>query len=203
MNKKIIGIIVVIAIVALVVAFVFMKPGEEGNKEPENNETTPIITETSLPEIKTAEDLSTIVDSIYKGYEDQLPALQTQVIDISDTDMVKYVTGLDNADDLEFVVASEPLMSSQAYSLVLVKVKDAAKAEDIASEMNSKIDNRKWVCVTADVVFSTFSKDIVCLVMSNSNTARTIFDRFISLAGETGPEYERNEEVIELPEDMY
>ena len=48
----------------------------------------------------------------------------TQAIDPTDNDSIAYMTGLDNGNDVQFCVVSEPMMSSQAYSLVIVKVKE-------------------------------------------------------------------------------
>ena len=211
-SKILIGVII-IAIIAIG-AVVFMTREEEqtsnienntGVEEIENNTENDEVEDNSvsLPEIATAEDLSALVDSIYEGYEEQLPALQTQVIDTADSDMVKYVTGLDNANDVDFVVASEPLMTSQAYSLVLVKVRQGVDANEIAKTMKEKINNRKWICVSAEAVYSTSCKDIVFLVMTNKETAGKMLERFKNLAGKTETEYEKIEEEIELPEDMY
>ena len=58
-------------------------------------------------------------------------------------DAVKAFTGLDSAENLEYVVYSEPMMSSIAYSLVLVKVKDGANVDSIAKAMNDNVDARK------------------------------------------------------------
>ena len=129
--------------------------------------------------------------------------LQTMPVETTDTDMVKMFTGLDSAENIEYIVASEPMMSSQAYSLVLVKVKDDADANAMAKKMNENIDERKWICVTAEKVYTTTSGNIICLVMSNANTAKTVYDSFKTLAGSVGQEYERTAEQPELPEDMF
>ena len=73
--------------------------------------------------IESAEDLSNLVNEIYKGKEESLPKLNTQIVDVSDANVVKSVTGLENGDKLKYLVVSEPMMSSQAYSLVLAQVK--------------------------------------------------------------------------------
>ena len=72
---------------------------------------------TNLNPIEKQEDLSTLIDEIYKGKEDVLPKLQTQFIEPTDTESVKGATGLDNGNDLQYIAISEPMMSSQAYSL--------------------------------------------------------------------------------------
>ena len=176
--------VAIIAIVAIAVTNYMTKPA------------------TNLETIESSEDLTELVNKMYEGLENEMPMVQTQVIDAADNDTVTYITGLENGKDLEFVVASEPMMSSQAYSLVLVKVKNGVNADSIAKTMNENIDNRKWICVTAEKVYSTSSGDVVCLVMSNEKTAKAVYENFKTLAGTIGEEYERTEPEIELPDDM-
>ena len=117
-------------------------------------------------EINSAEDLTALVDKIYSGVSIEMPMLMTMPVDVTDADAVKAYTGLDNADKIEYAVASEPMMTSQAYSLILVKVKDGVDADAIAKSMNENVDERKWICVTAEKVYTTTSGDVICLVMS-------------------------------------
>ena len=188
MNKsaKITLAIVAILAVAIVIAVVVM------NSKPKTN----------LDPITSAEDLSALVDKVYEGLQIEMPMLMTQAIDVTDSDAVKYITGLDNADDVEYVVASEPMMTSQAYSLVLVKVKDGANIEEMAKTMNENIDARKWICVTAEKIYTTTSGDVICLVMSREEVAKPVYEKFKTLAGTIGEEYERTEEDGQLPDDM-
>lgn len=153
-------------------------------------------------EVNSEEDLTTLVDQIYSGVEIQMPMLMTMPVDVTDPDAVKAYTGLDNADNIEYAVASEPMMTSQAYSLILVKVKDGADANAIAKTMNENVDERKWICVTAEKIYSVASGDVVCLVMSNADTAKTVFESFKTLAGSVGDVVERTAEEPEMPEDM-
>lgn len=160
-------------------------------------------TSTKLGAINSAEDLSTLVDKIYEGQAIQLPSLQTQIIDTTDDSSVQYATGLENAKDLEYLVVSEPMMTSQAYSLVLAKVKDGVNADEIAKSMNEKADTQKWICVSAEKVYTTSSGNVVCLVMSSETNAKPVYEKFKELAGNIGKEYEKSEEEIELPPEMF
>lgn len=187
MKKTILIVIAVIAIIAVIFSFILINSKPKTNLEP----------------IESSEELSALVDKIYEGETIEMPGVMTQVIDISDKDFVKSATGLDSAEDLEFVVTSEPMMSSQAYSLVLVKVKDGVNPDEIAKKMNDNIDTRKWICVSAEKVYSTSSGNVVCLVMSRDELAKPIFEKFKKLAGNFGEIYEKTEETPELPEDMY
>jgi hypothetical protein len=94
------------------------------------------------------------------------------------------------------------MMSSQAYSLVLVKVKDGVDANNIAKTMSEKIDTRKWICVSAEKLYATSSNDIVCLVMASEEWAKPVYEGFKALAGTVQEEYTKTEELPELPEEL-
>lgn len=186
-KKVIIGVVIALIVIAIILGVVFMV-----SKTPKTN----------LPQIEKAEDLSTLINEIYKGKEENLPRLNTQIVDVNDANAIKYTTGLENGNDLQFVAVSEPMMSSQAYSLVLAKVKDGVDASNIAKTMSEQIDTRKWICVSAEKLYATSSGDVVCLVMSNEEWAKPVYDGFKELAGHVGEEYTKTEELPELPEEL-
>ena len=188
MKKSVIIAIIALVVGALIFTIIMINSGSNTS---------------NLPQISSAEDLKNLVSKIYEGKEDKLPNLDTQVIDITDSGMVSMFTGLESGKDLEYVVVSEPLMTSQAYSLVLVKVKDGVNADNVAKTMCENIDIRKWICVSAEQVYATSSGNVVMLIMSNKETATTIYESFKTLAGNVSEEYSKEEEQIELPEDMY
>ena len=86
------------------------------------------------------------------------------------------------------------MISSQAYSFVVAKVKDGVDANSIAKEMLDKVNPIKWICVGAEKVYATSSGDVVCLVMASEEWAKPIYESFKSLAGTIGQEYERQGE---------
>jgi len=202
MKKLIIAILVVFVLVGAC-AFLMNSNEESNTVETQNtvNNENETPNETTALEINSAEDLSAVVDKLYEGKQDLYPSLMTQPVDVTDKDTVSYMTGLENGDDLEYLVVSEPMMSSQAYSLILAKVKDGADADQVAKTMNENIDYRKWICVAAEKIYSTSSGNLVCLVMSSEEMAKPIYDEFKSLVGNVGQEYERVGEEAELPVD--
>ena len=111
--------------------------------------------------------LNEIIDAVYKQNPLDL-SLETDSVDISNADMLNSFTGLDSADKIKEAVVSEPMMGSQAYSFVLVRVKDAADAEEVANAMINGIDPRKWICVEADDVRVMVKGDVVALYMIDS-----------------------------------
>lgn len=190
--KIVIAIIVAIVIIMGVNLFRNSSPKQESNLNINNND-----------------DLVSLINQIYEGVTIEMPELQTQALDVTDANMVKTFTGLDSTENIENLVVSEPLMSSQAYSLVLVKVKDGANINDMAKAMNENIDVRKWICVSAEKVYTATSGNVICLVMTNADTAKVVYDSFRAIAGGIEKEYERTveepvfpTEETEIPEDV-
>lgn len=188
MNKTVKIIIAVAVVVAAVVAVLVGVLAFGGSKSSLN--------------ITSLDELTALVDQIYAGVSIEMPMLQTMPLENVDPDMLSMYTGLENGENVEYIVVSEPMMSAQAYSLVLVKVKDGVDADTVAKTINENVDERKWICVTAEKVYTAASGNVVCLVMSNADTAKTVYDSFKKVAGSVGQEYERTAEEPELPEDM-
>lgn len=135
----------------------------------------------------------TLTEIVDKIYESAMPEFNVMTIDvdISDADALKAYTGLDSADKVSEAVASESMMGSQAYSLVLVRVKDSADAKEVAEGMKSGIDQRKWICVEADQLRVSAGGDVIMLIMMSSDfntetlSVDKITDSFKALCGGT------------------
>lgn len=87
-------------------------------------------------------------------------------------------------DDIEFesAIASEPVMTSSAYSLCLVRVKEGADIEKIKADIKENVDPRKWVCVGVDpnnVIVDNIG-DVVVLIMSD-DVGSALHDAFLNL----------------------
>ena len=114
-----------------------------------------------------------IIDAVYAEKSVSLN-LMTTAVDLEDEYAPKYSLGLDDVSKVKEAAVSEPMMGSQAYSLVVVRVNDAADAEDVANEMLNGIDQRKWICVEADTLKVMTKGDIVLLFMVDSGFADTV-----------------------------
>ena len=129
-----------------------------------------------------------IIDQIYAKFPVAEMPLGTIEIDINDADMLKMFTGLSSASQIESAAASEAMMGSQAYSLVVVKAKSTGDAADVMEEMVNGIDQRKWICVEADDLRVAAAGDVVVLMMVSSQhadvvTAEGIIGGFEAVAG--------------------
>lgn len=199
---KISNLIIIILIILAVVGGIalFNNSNKEENIADNNNQNivdNSSNEETKGVEVNSVEELSALIDKIYEGNENLYPSLATQELDVTDENVVNRFTGLDNGEDLEFLVVSEPMMSSQAYSLVLAKVKDGVDVENVAKTMNENIDARKWICVAAEKVYTTSSNNVVFLLMTNEEMAKPIYENIKTVAGKIGQEYERAGEEFE------
>ena len=133
--------------------------------------------ETSTSKFGTVDDVKTMVKSIYKDLGDILPALEFQKLNNS-TESLNYFTGLSDSSNVKFTVVSEPLMNAQAYSLVVLKVKDVSKIEDMKQEMYENINMAKWICVSAEKLYITNSDDIIFMVMASDDWATPVYNGF-------------------------
>lgn len=212
--KKILIIIAVLALVAAVGFGAYTYLNEEPVvEENANAEVKNEVVEDTAEEVvsgeglnfATTEDMVQFVNDLYTGIE-IFPSINTSELPLDDKDIVTYNTGLSNVDVIESVVVSEPMMSSQAYSLVLVKLKDTASvtADAVAKEMSEKIDPNKWICVSAEKVYATSTGNYAFLVMTNKDLTDSVSNAFKTKAGNIGQEYivdNAQEEVVF--EDMY
>lgn len=134
------------------------------------------------------------IDGIYKIFQPELGLAEMEV-DKSDPESIKYFTGLDSLDKIKDLAVSEPMIGSQAYSLVLLRAEDSKDSKDLAKEIKEGIDPRKWICVGADNVSVVTRGDLIMLVMVDSNlkdvvSSKDLVQAFEKMAG--GLDFELN-----------
>ena len=193
MKKQKMITIIVIAIIAIIaiVGVVIVK---------NNNNTTNGGTSVK---IESEKDMKSMLKSIYSKNKDVLPELETEEIDVSNSDLVTSYTGIQSTGNVESLVVLEPLMSSQAYSAVALKVKSNANIETVKEEILNNVDMRKWICVSAEKLYVTNYNNIIFFVMSDEDWATATYNSFKEYVGnEIGKELQKSgEEDIELPEE--
>lgn len=123
-------------------------------------------------------ELSAIFETIYKNSGMELPNL-------ANTELTKeneaYYIGTNDVAYTE-ALASEPMMSSIAHSVVLLRVEEGADIEKIKETIKAKVDPRKWICVGVeedDVVVDNIG-NLVILIMVNDSDA--LHNAFLALA---------------------
>ena len=159
----------------------------------------------SVDKAKDIKDINDVINTINKNNKDVLPELETMKVDIKNIDEVTSYTGLKTNDDIESIVVSVPLITAQAYSVAVVKVKDNADVEKIKQEMLDNIDMRRWICVSAEQLYITNSGNVIFSVMADKDIAKAVYNDFKKYVNNNiGKELEKsnNEENIELPPEM-
>ena len=156
-----------------------------------------------VSELKTSSDVKSMVKSIYNDLGDTLPSLEFQDIN-SSTEAWKRYTGLSDSSNVDFIVISEPMMNAQAYSLVVLKVKDKSKIESMKQEMYDNINMAKWICVSAEKMYITNNDDVIFMVMGLDDWATPVYNEFKKYVNNNiGKELVKtNSGDIDLPDEM-
>ena len=184
-NIFIIGLIL-LAVISFIIFILVSGSGNKGNVE------TPI-------------DVNDIINTINKNNKNVLPELETMKVDIKNIDEVTSYTGLKTNEGIESIVVSVPLITAQAYSVAIVKVKDNADVEKIKQEMLDNIDMRRWICVSAEQLYITNSGNVIFSVMADKDIAKAVYNDFKKYVNNNiGKELEKsnNEGNTELPPEM-
>lgn len=108
-----------------------------------------------------------MLDEVVLKYK---PTFDTQsiVVDMTDHDMVKSFSGMENSDDIISVTAMEPMMNAQAFSVVLIEMAEGSDMEAAEAAVQAGIDPNKWVCVSADDVKTAVFNNYILVAMVNS-----------------------------------
>ena len=184
-NIFIIGLIL-LAVISFIIFMLVSGSGNKGN-------------------VETPKDINDIINTINKNNKNVLPELETMKVDINNIDEVTSYTGLKSNDGIKSIVVSVPLITAQAYSVAIVKVKDSADVEKIKQEMLDNIDMRRWICVSAEQLYITNSGNVIFSVMADKDIAKAVYNDFKKYVNNNiGKELEKSndEENIELPPEM-
>ena len=184
-NIFIIGLIL-LAVISFIIFMLVSGSGNKGN-------------------VETPKDINDIINTINKNNKNVLPELETMKVDINNIDEVTSYTGLKSNDGIKSIVVSVPLITAQAYSVAIVRVKDNADVEKIKQEMFDNIDMRRWICVSAEQLYITNSGNVIFSVMADKDIAKAVYNDFKKYVNNNiGKELEKsnNEGNTELPPEM-
>lgn len=194
MNKKVLGIILGVLLVSIVIVGTMLTV----SKPQEDN--------TSLVKIETEKDLKKAIEKVHKNTTSELPDLETMTISVNDEYQFSNYTGLSSNKDIESLVVSIPTINAQPYEAAIIKVKAGADIEKIKQEILDNIDMNMWICVSADTLYVTNYKDVIFLVMSEKDWAKSVLESFKAYVGEKniGKVLEKTQdfEDIELPTEI-
>lgn len=121
-------------------------------------------------------ELTEIIDKIYDGVKD-VPKVGS--IEITKDNMKNYL-GVDDL-DIKEGIASEAMIGSIPFSVVVLRLNDASNVEDVKVSIEENADPRKWICVEAEEVIVDNRGDVVILIMANKEQAPKIHENFLNL----------------------
>ncbi|MBR2021200.1 MAG: hypothetical protein IJ939_02075, partial [Clostridia bacterium] len=141
-----------------------------------NDDTNDEENKTDVAVIYEEADLVAIADSLYEGLaEDQRPFVMSMPLTSED---FEFFTFIPYEEGLE-AVANEPMMSSIAHSIVLVKAPTAEKAEETTEETSKKVQVDSAVSARKAQIADKHLEN-----MSAEDKAKLIAENNISVGGE-------------------
>ena len=84
-------------------------------------------------------------------------------------DTFAFAAGLSSAEGITGAISCSPMMMTTAYSLVIVTLEEASKAEAVANDFENTMDWRKWVCVAPSHALLAQKDNMVLCLMAGSD----------------------------------
>lgn len=124
--------------------------------------------------------LTDIMNEVYEGtgVTDWAMLSRTEIT----SENISYYFGTDSIEITEGL-ASEPMISSQAHSVCLIRVPDGTDIDSVKQTIKEKADPRKWICVGVDEkdVYVENIGNTIILIMDSSYSEK-LRNSFLALA---------------------
>lgn len=143
---------------------------EDVNNSDQEEESTDQDEATEDDSIESDEkSLEEIVEQMYALTGLEFPKMMNTELTLEN---MEYMLGVSN---FEFIkgISSEPMMSSQASSIVLLTVSDDLDIEVIKKDIKENVDGRKWICVGVEDehILVDHVGDLIVLIMNENSEA--------------------------------
>lgn len=197
-NKSVIVIFIILLVLVVITGVIITGVVVFNSSKNESNLTS--VTLNSNGKIK--KFINQVYDQIPK---DDMMSVESVNIDLNDEYALNSYLGLQDKDKIQCAVASEPLMTSSAYSFVVASLKDGSNAQEVANEILNGVNPRKWICVEAEQTNVIFKDNVVVLVMTDKDLATSITNAVKTKLNVTDANVLEKENVdgdYELPPEM-
>ena len=159
---------------------------------PEGSEGTEDVTDPEGGEDVVMADTAVLLDELSKLVPMEFPT-GIMTIDHTDLEALEAYTGLKANTGIVELSVLEPMMGSQAYSVVLVKLDGTVDATTVANDIKENVNPRKWICVEADDLNADVVGEYVIFAMlddefKESATAKGITDAFVAMMNDVPAE---------------
>lgn len=158
--------------------------GKRGDRTSDEVSTEENADTAGMVHLNSVDEVSAFMEEVYGGVAEDLLPMQvtTTELDLGDTDMISYHTGLTDLNGIEGIYLSESMMSSIAYSAVYIRTADEADAEAIRQQLMDNINPAKWICVTAEQQYAVLVGNDIFFVMGQQDTASAVLENAIAAA---------------------
>lgn len=122
-------------------------------------------------------DLNEITQNVLNGFaaDDAPSSLTTNMMDKNDKELMMYNLGVESLEGVESIAITEPMMSSVAFSLVVLRFDTADNATASVDVLKEKAPVEKWVCVTPETVkVRTINDKYVIFLMGTNSQAAAV-----------------------------
>ncbi|MCI8315994.1 MAG: hypothetical protein HFH74_13380 [Lachnospiraceae bacterium] len=183
-NRTIMNKIGIAAMIMMVSLSMLAGCGKRGDRTSDEVSTEENADTAGMVHLNSVDEVSTFMEEVYGGVaEDLLPMqVMTTELDLGDSDMISYHTGLTDLDGIAGIYLSESMMSSTAYSAVYIRTTDEADAEAIRQQLMDNINPAKWICVTAEQQYAVLVGNDIFFVMGYPDTASAVLESAIAAA---------------------
>lgn len=183
-NRTIMNKIGIAAMIMMVSLSMLAGCGKRGDRTSDEVSTEENADTAGMVHLNSVDEVSTFMEEVYGGVaEDLLPMqVMTTELDLGDSDMISYHTGLIDLDGIAGIYLSESMMSSTAYSAVYIRTTDEADAEAIRQQLMDNINPAKWICVTAEQQYAVLVGNDIFFVMGYPDTASAVLESAIAAA---------------------
>ena len=123
-------------------------------------------------------DLTEMVDKLYEGIKaDNMPMVMTQEVPADAFEGVFFIPAVEGAT----AVMSEPMMSSIAWSVCLMRVPEGTDVAATCAAIKTNMNPAKWLCVEAEKYSVVSNGNTILLVMTSADAHDKIVDNFNGL----------------------
>lgn len=166
--------------------------GSEGTDDVTDPEGGEDVTDPEGGEDVVMADTAVLLDKLAKLVPMEFPT-GIMTIDHTDLEALEAYTGLKANTGIVELSVLEPMMGSQAYSVVLVKLDGTVDATTVANDIKENVNPRKWICVEADDLNADVVGEYVIFAMlddefKESATAKGITDAFVAMMNDVPAE---------------
>jgi len=126
--------------------------------------------------------LEEIMTKIYEGIEEENLPMGLTNMEVTEENVESFL----GTSEIEYkeALASESMVGSIAYSVVLVRANNTKDVEDLKTKIEENINPRKWICVGVEkeeVIIKNKGDLIIVIVVGNEDTRAKIEKGFNEL----------------------